>query len=120
MKPRIDHTTFGSIIIGRKVYRHDVVIGLDGEVRKREKELSKQLYGTSHVLSLAEAEDVFEEGAERLILGTGHFDRVGLSEEARTFFVQKGCRVDTFPTPVAMKEWNQAQGAVIGLFHTTC
>jgi hypothetical protein len=120
MKPRIDRTTFGSITLEGKTFEHDVIVRLDGEVKKRKKKLSKAIYGTSHVVSLDEARHVYEEGAERLVIGAGQGGLVELSGEAADFFERKNCRVELFPTPEAIQVWNEAQGAVIGLFHVTC
>jgi hypothetical protein len=120
MEPRIDKTRFGSIVVQDQVYRHDLVIRSDGEVLERKKELSKAVYGTSHTISLAEAEQIYQEGVERLIVGTGLTGLTKLSDEAAAFFEDRGCRVDRYPTRRAIKAWNQAQGAVIGLFHITC
>ncbi len=58
MKPVIEKTTFGSIVIDGEEYRHDITIGLNGVVRKRRKKLSKEKYGTSHKISREEAEDI--------------------------------------------------------------
>src|SRR5437868_2609719 len=71
MRPTIDRTTFGSITIDGQRVEHDVVIRLSGRVKKRKKRLSKAVYGTSHVLSLAEAKHVYDKGTTRLIIGTG-------------------------------------------------
>ena len=30
------------------------------------------------------------------------------------------CRFDLWPTPEAIKQWNKAEGRVLGLFHITC
>jgi hypothetical protein len=120
MKPKIDKTKFGSITIAGTTFDHDVLIRLDGQVKKRKKKLSKAIYGTSHTISLAEAEHVYEQGAERLIIGTGQYDNVRLSAEAKEFFIRKNCQVDLQSTPQALETWNQAEGAVIGLFHVTC
>jgi hypothetical protein len=120
MQPTIDATRFGSIRIAGDKYRHDVIIRLDGRVNKRKKKLSKAVYGTSHTLSLAEAEHVYQKGAERLIVGTGQTGLVQLSPEAANFFQEKGCTVHLLPTPRAIEAWNEAKGAVIGLFHVTC
>ena len=68
MKPHIDQTAFGSITIGGEYLEHDVLIRLDGRVRKRKKKLSKAIYGTSHIISLDEARHLHEEGAQRLII----------------------------------------------------
>ena len=50
MEPPIDGTQFGSITLGGIVYDHDVLVCPDATVRRREKKLSKAVYGTSHYL----------------------------------------------------------------------
>ncbi len=120
MKPRIDTTDFGSITIDGRRFDHDVVIRLDGTVKKRKKKLSKRVYGTSHRISLAEAKHVFEEGARLLIIGAGQGGLVHLDEQAEAFFAQQGCEIRLLPMPGAILAWNAVQGAVIGLFHVTC
>ncbi len=120
MKPQIDATEFGSITIAGEVYEHDVVIRLDGTVKKRKKKLSKQIYGTSHTVSLEEAKAVFESGAKQLIVGTGQSGVLEFSNEAMEYFKKKGCAADLSPTPKAIEAWNSAKGAAIAMFHVTC
>ncbi len=120
MKPKIDGTSFGSITIAHEDYEHDVIIRLNGEVEKRKKKLSKALYGTSHIVSLDEARYIYERGAQRLIVGSGQGGNVTLSDEAANYFKQVRCDVQLLPTPNAIRVWNEAEGAVIGLFHITC
>jgi hypothetical protein len=120
VKPKIDGTEFGSIIIDGQRIDHDVLIRLSGEVAKRKKKLSKAVYGTSHTVSLTEAEYIFEPGAKRLIIGTGQNGMVELSPEAADYFEKRKLAVGLAPTPKAITRWNQAKGAVIGLFHVTC
>ncbi len=120
MKPTIEGTSFCSITIGGRLIEHDVVIRLDGSVAKRKKKLSKAVYGTSHVISLDEARNVFEKGAEALVLGTGQEGMVTLSDEAADYFRRKNCDVVSAPTPAAVKEWNRRGGRAVGLFHVTC
>ncbi len=120
MKPKIDRTEFGSITVASEEHEHDVIIRLNGAVKKRKKKLSKALYGTSHIVSLAEAEHVYEAGAERLIIGTGQAGNVTLSPEAADYFKHMHCAVELLPTPQAIRVWNESKGNVIGLFHVTC
>jgi hypothetical protein len=120
MKPRIDRTEFGSITIDGSEIEHDVLIRLSGEIKKRNKKLSKAVFGTSHTISLEEAEYIFEKGAEQLIIGSGQYGMVILSEEASGYFNEKKVRVDLSPTPEAIQYWNSAKGSAIGLFHVTC
>ncbi len=120
MKPKIESTQFGSITIAGEKYEHDVIIRLNGDVVKRKKKLSKAVYGTSHVISLDEARFIYEEKAERLIIGSGQTGMIKLSDEAADFFRKKKCRVQLAPTPQSLRAWNEAQGDVIALFHVTC
>ena len=59
---KIDGSEFGIIIIDGETYSHDVLIRVSGEIKKRRKKLSKRIYGTSHIMSLEEAEFVYEKG----------------------------------------------------------
>jgi hypothetical protein len=117
---KINGTEFGSITIAGETYPHDVLIRLSGEIKKRKKKLSKKYYGTSHIMSLEEAEFIYEKGCQLLIVGTGQNDTLRLSPEAAEFFAGKGCKVLAEATPRAITIYNQAKGARIGLFHVTC
>jgi hypothetical protein len=120
MKPKINKTKFGWISVEKEKYENDILIRLDGKVEKRKKKLSKAVYGTSHTLSLAEAEHVYEDGATQIIIGTGQYGMVHLSEQAAEFFRKVNCTPILLPTPEAIRCWNEAEGPTIGLFHVTC
>lgn len=121
MKPEINSTKFGSIKIEKETFKHDVVINLNGQVKKRKKKLSKAIYGTSHIISLDEAKKVYEKGARLLIIGTGQYSSVTLSEKAEDYFKQKKCKVKLQSTSKAIKTWNNTNDKeIIGLFHVTC
>lgn len=120
MKPKIDATGFGFIVIDGQRFEKDVVIQAGQRVRKRRKKLSKRRYGTSHMVSLDEAQDIYTDGIEWLIIGTGQSDLVRLSPEAEEFFEAHDCQVRLAATPEAVRAWNQATGGGIGLFHITC
>ncbi len=120
MNARIGKSVFGAITIDGQSYDHDVVIRLNGAVEKRKKHLSVAHFGTSHMISLEEAEELYEDGARLIIIGSGQSGMVQLSPEAAAFFQDKHCDVQLLPTPEAVLCWNNAEGAVIGLFHLTC
>ena len=120
MKPTIDKTGFGYLQIEGSKIKHDIVIRMSGEIKKRKKKLSKAVYGTSHMISLEEAKYLYQDGAERLIIGSGQYGLVELSQEAVDYFKKKKCGVDLQPTPEAVESWNKAKGNIIGLFHVTC
>lgn len=117
---RIDGSKFGSITIDGKTYDHDVAIGLSGEVSKRRKKLSKEQYGTSHVISKAEAKSVFEKGCDLIIIGTGQEGNVRLSPEAEDYFAKKECEVLLQPTQEAIQSFNRSAKRKIALMHVTC
>ena len=86
MKPHINGTEFGSITVDGEVYDHDIVVRLSGKVKKRKKKLSKERYGTSHTVSMEEAEYIYDDGAAQVIVGTGQYGVLKLSDEAEAFF----------------------------------
>ncbi len=120
MKPEIEATRFGSITIDGQEIENDVILRLDGAIKKRKKKLSKRIYGTSYTISLDEARHIYEDGAELLIVGTGQHDLVRLSDEAQAYLEKHNCRTELAATPEAIGVWNEAKGKVIGLFHVTC
>jgi hypothetical protein len=120
MKPKIDSTSFGSITVDGNTYEYDILIRLNGMIEKREKKLSKELYGTSHKISLQEAKYIYEDGTEKIIIGTGQTGFVKLSEEAEDFFRRNKCGVELLPTPWAIERWNGLEGRVTAMFHITC
>jgi hypothetical protein len=120
MRPKIDDTWFGSITVEGTRYEHDIVIRLSGKVCKRKKALSKEVYGTSHTLSRDEIKELYRPRAERLIIGTGQEDQVRLSKDAAAFLSEHQVETILLPTAKAIKEWNRAEGNVLGLFHITC
>jgi hypothetical protein len=121
MKPHINESIFGSIIVENLKFHHDIFIGLDGHIKKRKKKLSKKIYGTSHLISLDEIQYIYEEGAVLLILGTGQYSRTRLSEEAEAYLKNKKCKVKLLSTEMAIETWNDTKHSkTIGLFHVTC
>jgi len=117
---RIDRTEFGSITIDGETYDHDVVIGLSGEVSKRKKRLSKEQYGTSHIVSKKEAKAVYEKGCEAIIVGAGQDGNLRLSLEAKEYFDKRGCEVVLQRTPQAIATFNRLRTRKIALMHVTC
>jgi len=120
MRPQIKHTEFGSITIADEQIHHDIFISLEGTVERRNKKLSKKVYGTSHILSLDEAQYIFEPDANEIIIGSGQYDKLRLSAEAADYFDEKKCKVKLMPTPDAIAYWNRYEGYAVGLFHVTC
>jgi hypothetical protein len=120
MTPVINKTSFGSITVDREVYNHDIIITLDGIVKKRKKKLSKAVYGTSHKISLDEIKYVYQDKTEGIVIGSGQHGIAELSNEANQFLKIKNCQAVLKPTREAIEVWNKAEGKWIGLFHITC
>ena len=129
MLPEIKKRIFGWIKVGNRRYNYDIVIQLDGSVRPRNKKLSKAVFGTSHKISITEAYDIIGDltrevldGAAppHLLIGSGLFNRVHLSEEAAAYLQKRGVEVMILPTRKAVKFWNAAEPPMIGLFHISC
>jgi hypothetical protein len=120
MKPKITSTSFGSITFKNKNFEYDIIIDLDGEVKKRKKKLSKKRYGTSHKISLNEARYIYKKKAKKLIIGSGQTGYIELSKRAKSFFKKENCKIKLLPTPKAIELWNRSKGKTIAMFHVTC
>jgi hypothetical protein len=120
MKPKISHTSFGSITVEDIEYDFDILINQKGLVSKRKKKLSKAIYGTSHTLSEDEVKYVYEDRIDEIIIGAGQYGMVKLSDEAETYLKKKKCSPVLLPTPEAIHYWNKHKGKAVGLFHITC
>jgi hypothetical protein len=120
MNPQIDKTSFGYITIDGTTYEHDILIRLNGKIEKRKKKLSKKYYDTSHIISLEEAKYIYDEGADKLIIGSGQTGMVRLSDEAAELFNNNNCRIEISTTNKAAEIWNDEKGSVIAMFHITC
>lgn len=120
MKPIIEKTGYGNITVHGKKFKHDIIITLEGKIRKRNKKLSKQITKTSHFVSLDEARDIFEPGAKKIIVGTGQYGVLKLTDDARQFFEKEQCELISMDTPDAISAWNHAEGKAIAMFHVCC
>lgn len=117
MHPHIDRTSYGSITIDGECYQSDVIIRANGTVKSRKKGLSKHASGDPHVISSDEARDLCAWGATRLVMGTGRYGTVVLSEGALDFLKDVHCTVEILSTPDAIETWNRAEEGAVGLFH---
>ena len=120
MKPHINGVRFGTVTVAGQPIKHDIVITYDGQIKKREKDLSRRQYGTSHILSLAEIKATLDDSVDTLIVGTGLFGRVRLAPDAHAYLEQRECSVVMRPIKQAVRLWNARQGKTIGIFHITC
>ena len=101
-------------------FDHDIIISLEGIVKKRKKKLSKAIYGTSHKISSDEIKYTYQDTSEGIVIGNGQYGIAELSNEARQFLQSKNCNIEMKATPEAIEVWNDAEGKWIGLFHITC
>ncbi len=106
--------------INGSTYGRDIIVRLSGNVAKRNKKLSKQVTGSSHRVSAAEAEAVLEAGCQTVIVGSGQQGVLTLTDEAAAVFEGQGCTVLVWPTPQAVQVFNRTDGPKVGLFHVTC
>ena len=113
---------FGRIIIDDKEYDHDVVIYPDGRVERRLKEISKRIHGTSHNLDMEEIVNYLGNGEDIVIIGTGMYGMLSLTEESRKLLKDLGLEYLELPTKDAIKKYLDLKSSrrVLGIFHITC
>jgi glucokinase len=118
--PQIGKAKFGEVTVNGKSYDCDIVIRVDGKVRKRKKALAKEVYGSSHMIGPKELEKVCRGGPEVLFVGTGHSGQMQVTEEARQYLAQRSIECRALLTPEAVKAYNQSDARKAALIHVTC
>ncbi len=120
--PKNISSEFGWIEIDGKVYEYDIVIYPDGKIERRQKEISKRKHGTSHRLDIEEVTNYLGHGEEVIIVGTGQYGMLSLTEESLKLLKDLGLEIIQLPTREAIKKYIELSGKkrVLGIFHVTC
>ena len=107
---------FGKIDIGGKTYTSDVIITpesvIDGWGRQQ-----------GHALAVADLHDVMAARPDVLLIGTGYFGRMSLSQETRPYLEAQGIHVRDARTGEAVHDFNKLQkerGRVVAALYLTC
>ena len=118
--PKLTGVGFGEVTVAGKTRSHDIVIRVNGKVRKRKKAVARELYGSSHTIGPKELEKVCKGGPEIVFIGSGHSGNVELNEEGRRYLSQRSIDCQVAPTPEAVKAFNACDGRKAALIHVTC
>ena len=107
---------FGRIDVDGHAYESDVIITPERVVETwRRKE--------SHNLVVADLADVVAAKPDIVVVGTGYFGRMIVSEDARRYLEAQGIRVRAARTRQAVQDFNQVQdqrARVVAALHLTC
>jgi len=76
-----------------------------------------------HALSVPDLEDVMVARPDVLVVGTGYFGRMSVSQETRRYLEGQGIQVRDARTSEAVHDFNELQkehGRVVAALHLTC
>lgn len=112
---KITHYSFGRIEINGKTYTSDVIIFPD---RVDESWWRKE----GHFLQIDDLSDAVKEKPEIIIIGTGYYGVMKISDEALSFLTSKNIIVHVEKTDKAVELFNKIRSGkkVIALLHLTC
>jgi hypothetical protein len=111
---KIDSYSFGKIVIDGKTYRSDVII-----YPNRIKTDWYRIKG--HEVSPSDIEEIIEAKPNLLIIGTGAYGLVKISEETKELLSQNNIKLIAKPTKEACEEYNRSRNEkVITGLHLTC
>jgi hypothetical protein len=114
---QIDSYSFGKIEVGGHGYSHDVIL-LRGEV-----ESPWWRSAGGHVFAPGDLGSVLTAAPEVVVLGTGYFGRVRVTDEALSAFEDAGIEVEVARTREAVDIFNRLAEAgrdVAAALHLTC
>jgi hypothetical protein len=118
---KIDSVSFGVIVIKGKKYRmRDVVILPDGTVQRRK--FSRWL-SSHHKYGKEDIVDLVAVGAETVVIGTGIYSGVKLTEDMREYANESKCELVDLPSRDAIQKFNEQKnlGKRVGaLIHMLC
>lgn len=115
---RFDAFSFGSIQIDDVTYECDVVIDR-GDVRKRKKKASKKLWDHYGHTPLS-TEEKIPWKCERLVVGTGAYGRMPVTEDVRREAERRKLELLVLPTTEAIKALRQAPKDTNAILHVSC
>lgn len=118
---KMDNVKFGVMGIGGRKYRvRDVIIFPDGTVQRRKFD---RWLASHHKYGKEDVEGLMIAGAETVVVGTGIFSGVKLSDEMREYSRNGNCKLVDLPSREAMQKFNDQvdSGNRIGaLIHMLC
>lgn len=121
MPVKFDSTKFGSVTVNGQEYKDILVIG--GEIIPRDLDMLHREYGTGHVVSPEELDQLLSGGPDVLVIGTGQYGALKIEEDVREKIKKAGASLVLTTTPQAIREYNRLAGEekkVNALIHVTC
>lgn len=112
---KIEHYSFGKIVIDGKTFTSDVIIYLG---RVDASWWRKQ----GHYLQADDLDDIIRAKPDMLIVGTGYSGVMTVPDETVRFVVSKGIEIRVERTGKAVELYNniKKEGTVIAALHLTC
>ena len=117
---KIDELNFGSIVIESKKYSRDILIFVDGTVRKRK---GGFLMFGRHEIKRRELEELSQGQPEVVIVGTGTDGAAHIAAEAESWAKANSVSLLVQPSCDAIAKLNELteqKKKVAGLIHITC
>ncbi len=116
---KIENYIFGSITIDGESYHKDLWI-IDGSIKKRDKSIAKNKFGTSHTISRKELKRVLTTKTKRIIIGTGNSDLVSLTNKAQKYLKELDIKVEMCRTGELIPRKIEIGKTDAGIIHLTC
>jgi len=117
---KFDSTNFGEVIINGISYGDVLIAG--GRVTPRDRNLLRNVLGTSHAIGEWEVEKLLRGNPQAIIIGTGQSGLLRVSNKVRERVEKAGIELIALETPEAIEEFNRLSKTkrVNALIHTTC
>jgi hypothetical protein len=106
--PQIGGFEVGTITVGKKTYDYDILVRVNGKVKRRKKKSAKATQDDAHVVGAKELERVCKGGPEIVFVGTGASGETTLSDEAKRFLSQRSIALEARPTPEVIDAYNES------------
>jgi hypothetical protein len=116
---KIEEYSFGTIRINGNVYSKDLWL-INGKIDKRDKNIAKDKFGTSHKICAKELKKIVTKKTKRVIIGSGASGLVTLTEKASKFLEDRDVKLKIYKTSDPVLKKIELCEDDSGIIHLTC
>ena len=110
----------GQVNVGKKIYDTDVIIRVDGRIKKRKKSDAGEKSAASHNIDVDELRRACKGAPATLIIGAGQQGAVEVTAAGEQWLREQGIDFAVLPNAKAADAYNEASGRKAALIHVTC
>ena len=108
--PEVGPVEAGEAVVGDVAYQADILVRVDGSVRKRKGKKAAETADDANVIGIEDMTRACRGGPDFVVIGAGMNGRAKLTPEAAAYAALRGIVVNTYKSPKAATVFNETTG----------